>query len=602
MPRLPIIKNRKSGYLSNVPTKVITYLRNTGKFDANGRVEYDEAMDAINRNIANTLPKTTKRRSPLAVNLYQNDNDLFKTISMPKDQQILYLNPSQNQKDIFFEDLLSHTLYAGNDNELRIRSSLSKDILKKHWEMTDKQIRDMAHAQSLKRDVKNAIRGQKYEDESRQKELLNPNTPMISVNHRGFQVGMLNPSQNLMNYLKRTGAMNSKHEVSRADYDEAVKLEREGKLTNESALVLIKTNKKKTGNIPKSKRSLRIDNEVVKMTDDESIEFNPKPLFANNKPLKTNKQIFDILPDNYEFGYVKTKYCYGPKKDKIRYMLSNVSITNPDDDEDNGLMLLGDISPLTYKKMIDKNEFRVMDGTPFLLFDKLPENVKNSMTGLNKPKTPKATTITKMPEYTSEDYMPHHQILSQGAVVALQLTPSQYKKVRYGDRFRIKPAQINNPQANFKFPNMGKHNRDALAQALYDGKTAQIRIMKHEIEGSGIKEFFRGVGKFFKDNWKTIKPIVSTVLDVATPALAKSFPEFAPAIIGTRQLIKSTTGTGVGGSFKSRGVSGGKLVKGSQAAKDHMAKLRAMRGTGLGTKVSVMGGDDEFDGGSFMSR
>jgi len=81
-----------------------------------------------------------------------------------------------------------------------------------------------------------------------------------------------------------------------------------------------------------------------------------------------------------------------------------------------------------------------------------------------------------------------------------------------------------------------------------------------------------------------------------------ALPGQAPAIIGTRQLIKSTTGTGVGGSFKSRGVSGGKLVKGSQAAKDHMAKLRAMRGTGLGTKVSVMGGDDEFDGGSFMSR
>lgn len=440
MPKLNIIKNRKAGYLTNVPVKVITYLRNTGKFDNNNRVEYDEAMDAINRNLSGSLPKT--KRSPLIVELYQTDRDKFKTIQLPKDKQLIFFQSGAKQRDLFFDDLLSYVSYVGDNQSLLRKGIVAKDILKEHWGMTDKQIRDMANAQSLKRDVKNSVSNQQYEDNKRKRELLNPTLPWITVKHKGFSVS-ITPSSDLMNYLVRTRAIDPAdplRNVSLSDYEQAKKFELEGKLSNESVIVLNKSTKKKsTTNIPEM----------------------PK---ANNQKAPIEKSL----------GF--------------------------------------------------------------------------------------------------------HPILSQDSVISLKLSPSQVKKVKYGDRISIRPDQINHPQSNYKFPNMGKHNRDALHDALTTGKRRPIRLFVDEIEGSGIKDFFRGVGKFFKDNWKTIKPVVSTVLDLGAPALAKSFPEFAPAIIGTRQLIKSTTGTGAckGGSFKAAGV-GGKLVKGSQAAKDHMAKLRAMR-------------------------
>ncbi len=69
-----------------------------------------------------------------------------------------------------------------------------------------------------------------------------------------------------------------------------------------------------------------------------------------------------------------------------------------------------------------------------------------------------------------------------------------------------------------------------------------------------------------KKNWNVIKPVLSSVADVAIPAAATAFgaPE---AGIAARQGLKALTGVGVGK----------KMVKGSEEAREHMAKLRAMR-------------------------
>jgi hypothetical protein len=68
---------------------------------------------------------------------------------------------------------------------------------------------------------------------------------------------------------------------------------------------------------------------------------------------------------------------------------------------------------------------------------------------------------------------------------------------------------------------------------------------------------------WLKKHWGDIKPFVSLALDAG----AKFYPEALPA----RAAVKSLTGVG---------LKRGRLVKGSKAARDHMATLRAMRHTG----------------------
>jgi len=182
-------------------------------------------------------------------------------------------------------------------------------------------------------------------------------------------------------------------------------------------------------------------------------------------------------------------------------------------------------------------------------------------------------------------------------VVHIRLSKPQLKKVKYGHTFRIHPKDINPADVKekdivFPFKQLGRHNRVLLDEAKSSGQPRRIVLMDEELTGSGIKEFFQGVGRFFKKNWSTIKPIVSTVLDLGAPALAKAFPEASPAILSGRQLVKKQFGVGMdGGSFLAKGL-GTRLVKGSPEAKARMAELRAMRGTKpkmtTNSRISVM--------------
>jgi hypothetical protein len=106
-------------------------------------------------------------------------------------------------------------------------------------------------------------------------------------------------------------------------------------------------------------------------------------------------------------------------------------------------------------------------------------------------------------------------------------------------------------------------------------------------EGTGIKQFFKKVGNFLKPG-KALKPIVrplaNELIHTGAEALTGIAPEYAPAMnyIGERVLSNSVD---KGLASKGYGVKRqGRFAKGSQEAKDHMAKIRAMRGKGVGGK------------------
>ena len=225
---------------------------------------------------------------------------------------------------------------------------------------------------------------------------------------------------------------------------------------------------------------------------------------------------------------------------------------------------------------------------------------RRSMT-LRKPRKPRAKKVVVPAQAVPEpepDQLIMHPILHEASNLRVKLSKPQLKKIKYGHTRRIKAENINHPEG-FPMPKLGRHNRVLLHEALSTGKPAKIVLMDEELDGSGIKDFFRGVGHWFKKNWR---PIVSTVLDVGAPALAKAIPEASPAILSGRELLKQTAGVGLeGGSFLAKGlmarkaprrIGGGRLVKGSAQAKAHMAELRAMRKTkaktAKGGRVSIM--------------
>ena len=109
-------------------------------------------------------------------------------------------------------------------------------------------------------------------------------------------------------------------------------------------------------------------------------------------------------------------------------------------------------------------------------------------------------------------------------------------------------------------------------------------------EGTGIKQFFKKVGNFLKPVGKALKPIVrplaNELIHTGAEALTAVAPEYAGAInVGQRALSNSVD---KGLASKGYGVKRkGRFVKGSAEAKDHMAKIRAMRGKGIGGKNGI---------------
>ena len=160
--------------------------------------------------------------------------------------------------------------------------------------------------------------------------------------------------------------------------------------------------------------------------------------------------------------------------------------------------------------------------------------------------------------------------------ITLDITPAQVRKAATGQAISLSAAQL-------KGSGVSMHVHPETYKKIESAKRAnrgtRIQIMPGEIEhdlmqGGSLWSFLKNtansVGSFVKNNWSSIKPLVSKGLDAAVQPLSEMAGPYAPAVIMGRQALRGLAGVGVAPPQK-------KLIKGSQAARDHMAKLRSMR-------------------------
>lgn len=112
----------------------------------------------------------------------------------------------------------------------------------------------------------------------------------------------------------------------------------------------------------------------------------------------------------------------------------------------------------------------------------------------------------------------------------------------------------------------------------------------HHCQGTGIKQFFQKVGKFLKPVGNALKPIVrplaNELINVGSTALKDVAPEYSGAINVGERVLSNSVDKGL--QSKGYGVKRqGRFAKGSAEAKAHMAKIRAMRGGGIGGKNGI---------------
>jgi len=105
-------------------------------------------------------------------------------------------------------------------------------------------------------------------------------------------------------------------------------------------------------------------------------------------------------------------------------------------------------------------------------------------------------------------------------------------------------------------------------QGLADMAAGYANAQLDKQSGEGFGSFVKGLKKVVKN--PIVGQIVKTALPVATSFLPGPLQQVATPLIeqGLQQGGVNTTGTG---------LRKGRFVKGSQEAKEHMAKLRAMR-------------------------
>ena len=109
-------------------------------------------------------------------------------------------------------------------------------------------------------------------------------------------------------------------------------------------------------------------------------------------------------------------------------------------------------------------------------------------------------------------------------------------------------------------------------------------------QGTGTKQFFRKVGSFLRPIGNALKPVVrplaSELVNVGSTALKDVAPEYSGATSVGERVLSNSVDRGL--QSKGYGVKRqGRLAKGSQEAKGHMARIRAVRGQGTGGKSGV---------------
>ena len=123
------------------------------------------------------------------------------------------------------------------------------------------------------------------------------------------------------------------------------------------------------------------------------------------------------------------------------------------------------------------------------------------------------------------------------------------------------------PHAYKEFLKAKQHNRGVRIHHTHHEIKADLHHhTRMGNEGGSLWSWIKHkAAPWLKKHWSDIKPFVSLALDTGS----KFYPEVAPA----RVAIKNLTGVGL----KKRGSH---LVKGSAEAKEHMARIRAMKHKG----------------------
>jgi hypothetical protein len=107
------------------------------------------------------------------------------------------------------------------------------------------------------------------------------------------------------------------------------------------------------------------------------------------------------------------------------------------------------------------------------------------------------------------------------------------------------------------------------------GKGTRIYIapgaINHDLQTMQGGSIWKTIWNGLKSGFKALKDsgVASQLVDMAVAPIS-AYTGQPGAVASGRQLLKNLTGVGVGRR-------GGKLVKGSQAAKDHMARIRSKR-------------------------
>jgi hypothetical protein len=152
--------------------------------------------------------------------------------------------------------------------------------------------------------------------------------------------------------------------------------------------------------------------------------------------------------------------------------------------------------------------------------------------------------------------------------VSLDISRDQLKKAADGKQITLSASQL---KSNAHSMHVHPSTHEKITKAVRAGRGCRIHIAKGEIEhdlaqGGSLWSWLRDKAVPWVKNtlYPAIKPAISGLLDAAQAPLAEAAGPYAPAVIIGRKAIRSFTGAGI-------------HAKGSQAAKDRMAAVRAKR-------------------------
>lgn len=131
--------------------------------------------------------------------------------------------------------------------------------------------------------------------------------------------------------------------------------------------------------------------------------------------------------------------------------------------------------------------------------------------------------------------------------IKIHLTQAQLHKVKAGHSVQVKHEAIDHPHG-LVFQHLHPSNVAKLRKRKH-GSGVRIHLTHPEFEGTGVWSWLKGAAKdtvkFAKDNWSSIRPILTQGVDSLLPAAAQAAGPYAPGVILGRQGLKALTGVGI---------------------------------------------------------